>query len=67
METNKIPPYLNVATEMLLNELEAKARAAQDKGDKFAIASKYNSVKYLYQLYKNTYKAINELKNLNDL
>jgi hypothetical protein len=65
--TNKIPSSLNESIEDLLNELKAKCIDTEDKGDKFILASKYNSVKYLYQLYKNTYKAINELKNQNDL
>ena len=67
MEMNKVPAPIDEAITQLLDELEVKFRATEDKGDKFALAAKYNSVKYLYQLYKNTYKTINELKTKNDL
>jgi hypothetical protein len=67
MEKNKMPYALNESIEQLIDELEARCRDAEDKTDKWVLANKYNSLKYLYQLYKNTYKTINELKNQNDL
>ena len=62
-----MPSELDEAITQLLDELEAKCRGTEDKGEKWVISAKYNSVKYLYQLYKNTYKTINEFKNNNDL
>jgi hypothetical protein len=67
MEMNEMPYALNESIEQLIDELEARVRAAEDKSDKCVLCNKYNSLKYLYQLYKNTYKSINEIKEQNDL
>jgi hypothetical protein len=67
MEMNERPNTLDEAITQLIDELETKFRATEDKDDKFVLSAKYNAVKYLYQLFNNTHKAINELKNQNDL
>jgi len=67
MEKNKLPLALDESITQLLDELEAKFKGTEDKGEKWVISAKYNSVKYLYQLYNNTCKTINEFKKLNDL
>ena len=67
MKKNKIPPYLDEVIEHLIDEISTKARATADKGEKFELAARYDCVRYLYEMYKNTSKTINTLKNTNDL